>query len=91
MVAVDLAPDALRPSRREALQERRVVERLSNGIDPAPAERNVERLGMRNGRKSGSFLVDLDPDLGLRVVVRAQPRFERIRVSEGLGSWSERV
>src|SRR5947209_20461659 len=47
-LAVDLRPDAPLAARRELLEPGRVVERLLLPVDPAVAERDLERLGVRH-------------------------------------------
>src|SRR5690606_3117723 len=82
--AVDLAPEALRPPWRVALEVRLAVERLANAVDPSPAERDVERLLPRDARDPRGLLEDADPDLLRAVVVPAQPALERLLVPEAL-------
>src|SRR5439155_7167529 len=48
-LAVDLRPLAPRPPRKEALQVIRLVEPPRLRVDPAVAERNLERLGVGDG------------------------------------------
>src|SRR5690606_8855162 len=69
VVDVDPAPDAFSPARRVALQIAPVVEALADGVYPAPAERDVDRLLRRDRLQAGADLVDPDPDLALAVVV----------------------
>lgn len=88
VVTVDLAPDALRPARREALQVRAFVERLPDAVDPAPAERHVQRLCGGHGRHAGILLVNPQPHFRLAGVVRGQPPSERRFGAEALDpSW----
>src|SRR5690606_11918889 len=84
VLAVDLAPEALRPPWRVALEVRLAVERLANAVDPSPAERDVERLLPRDARDPRGLLEDADPDLLRAVVVPAQPALERLLVPEAL-------
>ena len=56
MLAVDLTPDALRPARCVALEERLLVERLPEPVDPSPTERHVERLRGRDRRDGRPLL-----------------------------------
>ena len=84
MVAIDLAPDASRPPRRIALQKRLFVERLADAVDPSPAQGDVERLRIGHRRQARTFLVNLQPDLGLARVVRFHPRRERRLRAEAL-------
>src|ERR1700704_4585001 len=46
LVVIDLRPAAARPAGREALQPVLVVERALLAVDPAVAERHLERLGI---------------------------------------------
>src|SRR5580765_8401202 len=73
MVTVDLAPYAPRRARCVPLQERAFVEALANAVNPSPAERHIQRLRGRHGGESGTFLVDLQPELRLPRVVSGQP------------------
>src|SRR5690606_14883994 len=75
---VDLAPHALGSPGRVALEEALVVEALPDAVDPAPAQRGVYRLLRRYRPEARAHLVDLDPQLVSRGVVRAQPRVERL-------------
>ena len=50
VIAIHLAPGALRAPRRVALQERHLVQRLPDSVDPAPAQRDIERVGSRHRR-----------------------------------------
>src|SRR5260221_7240887 len=77
VLAVDLAPDALGPPRREALEERFRIEALADAIDPAPAQRGVHGLRVRHGGLARALLVDAQPDLRLARMVGVQPRLER--------------
>ena len=78
IVDVDLAPDALLPARRVALQEAFVVEALAEAVDPAPAQHDVDRLLGRDRLQARTDLVDLDPDLVGLVVVLAEPLVEAL-------------
>src|SRR5262245_24682808 len=84
VLAVDLTPPALAPARRVPLQERPLVERLAEAVDPAPAQDDVERLRRRHRREPRQLLVDLDPHLRLAVVICGEPRFERGLALEAL-------
>src|SRR4029077_20320084 len=44
---VDLGPRTLLPARREALEPRVLVERALLAVDPAPCERDIEGLRVR--------------------------------------------
>src|SRR5690606_17018297 len=67
---------------RVALEEALVVEALPDAVDPAPAQRGVYRLLGRYRPEARAHLVDLDPQLVGRGVVRAQPRVERLEALE---------
>src|SRR6185436_9846308 len=84
VVAIDLAPDALFLARGVALQKRDVVQTLAKAIDPAPAQRHVDRLQRGHRRYARALLVDPQPQLGVRVVVLGQPRLERRFAGEAL-------
>src|SRR4051812_34690391 len=74
---IDLTPDALRSPRCEALQKRLGVERLSDAVDPAPAQRDIERLCVRDRRFARLLLEDADPNLVIARVMHAHPRLKR--------------
>src|SRR3954469_9086371 len=88
-LAVALGPDAPCPPRREALQVERVVEAARLAVDPAEAERRVERLHVRDGRDPRALARELDPDAGLGLVVGAQPRLPLRRGGERAGLYGE--
>jgi hypothetical protein len=73
VVDVDLAPGALPAARRVALQIALVVEPLAHGVDPTPAQHDVDGLLGRDRRQPRIDLVYLDPDFCLGVVVLAEP------------------
>ena len=83
VVAVDLRPTALRAARGEALQEGLLVVQLVNCVDPAPAQRDVERLRVRHRRRARVLLIDAQKDFARAIVILGQPLFERGRVGEG--------
>ena len=56
LLAVDLRPFASRPSAGESLQPEFIIERPLLAIDPAIAERYIERFLVRNGFDSGILL-----------------------------------
>lgn len=47
-LAIELRPDAPLAARRELLEPGRVIDGLLLPVDPAVAERDVERLGVRH-------------------------------------------
>src|SRR5688572_3482333 len=61
-----------------------LVERLSDAVNPAPAECHVERLCVGNRGHAGALLVDPQPQLGLASVVPAEPGLERRLAAEAL-------
>src|SRR5262249_28754085 len=67
---VDRAPDALRPARREPDREAVVVEAAADPIDPAEAERLVQRVGVGHAAIAGVDLEDADQQrLGVPVIL----------------------
>ena len=74
-LAVDLRPDAPRAARRELLEPGRVVERLLLPVDPAIAERDIERLGVRHRFDVRRSLGDPQPQAGGVGVLPGEPRF----------------
>src|SRR5690606_37458896 len=79
---VDLAPDALRPPRRVALEVTLLVETLPDAVDPAPAEHDVYRILGDYRLQARTHLVDLDPQLVGGIVVLGQPVVELLGVLE---------
>src|SRR5947207_4926319 len=84
-LAVDLRPLAPRPPREEALQVVRLVETPRLRVDPAVAERNLERLGVGDSRDAGALLRELHPHAGLLAVVGVEPLRPRAARAEHLG------
>src|SRR5918912_3997436 len=96
---VHCAPGAPRLPRREPDRIRVRAEALADGVDPAVAERLVDRLGPRHARLAGRLLVEADPELARAVVVLGEPRAELGRRSEEdrlhaedrrVGAWTRR-
>src|SRR5207248_5004000 len=83
-LAVDLRPLAPRPPREEALQVVRLVETPRLRVDPAVAERNLERLGVGDSRDAGALLRELHPHAGLLAVVGVEPLRPRAARAEHL-------
>ena len=83
-VAVDLRPPAPQPPRREALEEVVPVERLPLAVDPAVAERDLQRLRDADRPLAGGLLGDLEPDPLLVPVVSVQPSLPGFLAREGL-------
>ena len=65
-----------------ALQIAVFIERLAHGVDPAPAEHDVDGFQRRDGREAGVDFVELDPDFVLLLVVAAEPTLEGAGVFE---------
>jgi hypothetical protein len=78
IIDVDLAPRAFPAARCVALQITLVVKTFADSVDPAPAKRDVDRLLRRDRRKTGTDLMDLDPDLAGAIVVLAEPFVEGV-------------
>src|ERR687895_661939 len=76
LLDVDLAPIAARPARGEALHVPVLVDRVGAAVDPAEAERLVDRLGPAHRTLPGVLLVHADVDLGLGLVVLLEPVVE---------------
>ncbi|MCK7506037.1 MAG: hypothetical protein MZV70_19495 [Desulfobacterales bacterium] len=73
---VDGAPVAARPPGREPLHVAGVVHAADQAVDPAEAERLVQRLLVDHAAAAGVLLVEPDPELGARSVVRREPASE---------------
>src|SRR5262245_60542814 len=76
VLAIDLAPDALRSTRRVPLQKRAAVEGLADAVDPPPTECHIERLCGRHGRDTGALFEDPQPHFSFAVVIEREPAFE---------------
>ena len=70
---VDLRPLAARAAGREPLQEVDVVEAAALPVDPAEADRLLERLGVVERLRGRALLGDLQPGAARGVVVCLQP------------------
>src|SRR6185436_6395912 len=70
---VDEAPHGAGFARREALAISSLVHALAHAVDPAEAERFVERFPVRDARLARALVEEADPDLGRGVVVLLQP------------------
>ena len=90
LLPVDPRPLAAAPARREALEEPVLVERLALAVDPAEAERDLERLGVRDALDPRLLLGDLQPDAVGALVLCLEPRLpvggRRERALHQLGS-----
>ena len=73
---VDRAPDAARPPRRESLDECLVVQPFLEAVDPAEAERLVDRFGVREAFLPAPEFPEPDPKLGNLRVVPLEPAAE---------------
>jgi hypothetical protein len=82
LFAVDLRPAAARPTRGEALEEVGLVEAALLAVDPAEAERQVDRLGVGDARLRRPLLGDLQPDAPGLVAALLQPGLELGRAGE---------
>src|ERR1700730_4692922 len=82
LVGIDLRPAAARPARREALQPVLLVERALLAVDPAVAERHLERFGIGHAGSARALLRDLEPYPGREGVLLGQPGFPRARIGE---------
>src|SRR6185312_3132792 len=74
VLAVALGPTTARPARREAADPGLVVERLHLTVDPAPAQRLIERLVVGHGGDAAALLEEPDPEAGRARVVLLEPR-----------------
>ncbi len=70
---VHLRPVAVRPAWRESLGPRLVVDPLHLAVDPAEAQRLLDRFDVGDARLAGVRLVVGEPDLGLCGVVALEP------------------
>ena len=73
VVHIDVTPDAPRLSRREALHIACVIQVPAHAVDPAKAERLVERFCISDALLAGRFLVETDQQLGSAIVVSLKP------------------
>src|SRR6185312_1785955 len=83
MTDIALRPDAFGAARAEALQEGVIVEGLLLPVDPAPAERDVERFRIADRRHARLLLEKLEPDLAGLVVLAGEPARKARRIEKG--------
>src|SRR5262245_56910390 len=81
---VDAAPDTAGLARREANRVTDGVDAFANAVDPAKAERFVNRLGPSHAWLARAFLVEADPQCIRGGVVFRKPRAEGRRRSKEL-------
>ena len=83
MVPIDLRPEAARAPGAVVLQKVVVVEAAAGAVDPAVAERDIERIHHENARLRRAGLAHAEPHaVGLRGV-RLEPAFPFGDVVEG--------
>src|SRR5260221_5079545 len=82
-VLVHERPLALRAPRCPALRIAMFVDRPDHAVDPAVLEGDLDGLGPRDRRLAARLLPVYDPDLGLDLVVRVEPRCPLGRVTRG--------
>src|SRR5690606_24125663 len=73
---VHRTPDAGRLPRGEPDAVRLFTQASTDAVDPAEAERLVDRFGPGDARSSGAFLVIADQELRGRLMVGLEPRAE---------------
>ena len=73
-LAVALRPAAARAPRRESHEPEALVERGDLAVDPAEAERGVDRLGAAHARDPRALLRELQPDPGELACERSSQR-----------------
>src|SRR5690606_41690690 len=78
---ISLAPDALRIPRREAIHVALAVDRLPNPVDPAEAQRFLDRLFPGHGRLLGRLFVVAHPDVIGRCVMLLDRKSTRLNSS----------
>src|SRR5919197_3600073 len=81
-LGVHRAPDAALLARREADRVAVAVDRPPYAVDPAEAQRLVDRLRPRHARAPGRLLVEADQQLALRGVMALEPGPELGRCRE---------
>ena len=82
---VDGAPVAARPPGREPLHVTDLVHAADHAVDPAEAQRLVQRLLVDHAAAAGVPLVEPDPEFGARRVMGLEPAAERRRRLEERG------
>jgi hypothetical protein len=77
-----VAPQALRRARRKTVHVRLVIHTLLDPVNPAVAQRLIDRLDVRDATLRRMLLVKADPQLGRGVVMLIEPAPERGRGSK---------
>ena len=84
MLHVFLRPVGARAAWRQALQKRRLVQRLAQPVDPAPANSGHHAIVPGDGGLAGGLFEDAHPKLSLAGVVHPQPRVELFGCFKGV-------
>src|SRR5688500_1370229 len=84
VLAIDVTPDTPGLARRVTLQKRAFVISFAQPVDPAPTQDDLQRFGGSHRRLARVFFIDAQPELGLAIVMFAQPALELRRRAKAL-------